>query len=170
MHSNCFHQDCVYTKLTMPLSSYTSLLPLSAMTHYTADKWACKCCVRGINVSLSSLNKYMNILPVLPYKTLWMDICVASLIYCLVVKFSKDCASHSCMDHLQPALCVPTPWRLQRNASGDPECLANNIVSLVDPVLPVRKITNLVNAKSYCTFKWGSTQEKMARNCIPKIC
>ena len=48
----------------------------------------------------------MNILPVLPYKTLWMDICVASLIYCLVVKFSKDCASHSCMDHLQPALCV----------------------------------------------------------------
>ena len=65
----------------------------------------------------------------------------------LVVRFSEDCVPLSCFGSTISCLLSTYGWRVSRREDSSPECLAHNIVSLYDPILPFKII--LVDSTKY---------------------
>ena len=55
----------------------------------------------------------------------------------LVIQFSNHCVPNGCFGNVISCLISKYNWKVCRTEQGKPECLAHNIVTLRDPMLPV---------------------------------
>lgn len=85
----------------------------------------------------------------------------------LVIRFSGGCVPLSCFSSTISCLLSTYNWRMSRREDSSPECLAHNIVSLYDPVLPVKIV--LVDLTYHLEIHIKS-EEQLDRDIFPEIC
>ena len=108
----------------------------------------------------------MSLVPPIPDKDLSKHNPKSSVIAPRVVSFSQDCVPLSCFSNTISCLLSLYNWRLCRMIDGSPECLAHNVVSLYDPLLPVQVV--LTDCASH--LRIYICAEDTDKHILPKAC